>query len=334
MEILIQSSAGISAFAELVQNFGLKPDQLTRCAGVPPEALSNPDLYIDCAPVLRLITQAAEASRCEDFGLRLAFANDMSNWGALGLLARQQATVRDAIAATSRFLGVRNQAVRLTLVERGDLAEVRVTTRLCGPDLGMRQAAEASVGAAFRHIAGLTDRPWSPAAVAFRHAPPAASEPYRKAFGAPVHFEQDYDAILLRRADLDSSLPGADATLAQQVERCLIERMRDMPRSLAARVTELAALRLPESGVCLHAMAASFGLSVRTLQRRLAEEGSSYGAAVDAARRRLAQSFVESSDRPLAEVADLLGYSSQSAFTRWYVARHGVTPAVRRRQKA
>lgn len=334
MEILIQLSAGISAFAELVLSLGADPGQLARSAGVPREALSNPDLYIDCAPVLRLITEAAEVTGCEDFGLRLAFANDMSNWGALGLLARQQATVRDAIDATSRFLGLRNQAVRLNLVERGGLAEIRVTVMLRGSDLGMRQAAEACVGAAFRHVAGLTHRHWSPEGVSFRHAAPLSLEPYRKAFGVPVHFEQDYDAILLRRADLNNSLPGADPTLAGQVERYLVERMRDVPRTLASRLTELAVLRLPESGACLQAMARSLGLSVRTLQRRLAEEGSSYAIVVDEARRRLAQSFVETSDRPLAEVADLLGYSSQSAFTRWYVARHGVTPAVRRRQKA
>lgn len=326
-------SAGISAFAGLVEGLGLDGARLARSAGVPREALANPDLYIDCAPVLRLLADAAQASGCEDFGLRLAYANDMSNWGALGLLARHQATVRDAIEATRRFLGLRNQGLRLGLVERADLAEVRVVGLVNGSEAAMRQGAQAHVAKIFRHLVGVSNRAFSPEAVTFRHAAPASLKAYHEAFGAPVRFDQDHDAIVLRRRDLGYALPGADATVAGQVERYLIERLRDMPCTLAARVTQLAVLRLPEAGGSLRGMAESLGLSRRTLQRRLAEEGSSYAAVLDEARGRLAQSLVEGSDRPLAEVAELLGYSGQSAFTRWYVARHGVTPAARRRRK-
>lgn len=44
----------------------------------------------------------------------------------------------------------------------------------------------------------------------------------------------------------------------------------------------------------------------------------------------MACTFVENSRRPLAEVADLLGFASLSAFSQWYSRTHGQSAAERR----
>ena len=50
------------------------------------------------------------------------------------------------------------------------------------------------------------------------------------------------------------------------------------------------------------------------MQRRLAAEGSSFSELLYGVRMNMARTFVENSRRPLAEVADLLGFASLSAF--------------------
>ena len=79
-------------------------------------------------------------------------------------------------------------------------------------------------------------------------------------------------------------------------------------------------------------MAAMLGLSVRTLQRRLAAEGATFAGLLDEARSQLAQVYVEASARPLAEVAGQLGFQSQAAFNHWHQARFGEPPGARRRR--
>ena len=88
--------------------------------------------------------------------------------------------------------------------------------------------------------------------------------------------------------------------------------------------------RLAEGELSAEGVAAALDLDLRSLQRRLASEGASFSELLYDVRMNLARTFVESSRRPLAEVADLLGFSSLSAFSQWYTRTHGQSAAERR----
>jgi AraC-like DNA-binding protein len=78
------------------------------------------------------------------------------------------------------------------------------------------------------------------------------------------------------------------------------------------------------------AIARRLGMSERTLQRRLADEGLSFQKLVDEARRELAEGLLVRSDYSLAEVAFLTGFSEQSAFNRAFKRWLDQTPAAYR----
>jgi AraC-like DNA-binding protein len=67
-------------------------------------------------------------------------------------------------------------------------------------------------------------------------------------------------------------------------------------------------------------------LSVRTLARRLAEEGSSYRAIKDALRRDIAIARLTKTRQPIGELAADLGYADPSAFYRAFVSWSGMSP--------
>ncbi|MEZ5592792.1 MAG: helix-turn-helix transcriptional regulator [Gammaproteobacteria bacterium] len=73
-------------------------------------------------------------------------------------------------------------------------------------------------------------------------------------------------------------------------------------------------------------VAGHFGMSGRTLQRRLANRGYSYQTLVDESRRQLAERLLQQTDYSLAEVAFMTGFSEQSAFTRAFKRWAGQTP--------
>ncbi len=76
------------------------------------------------------------------------------------------------------------------------------------------------------------------------------------------------------------------------------------------------------------------GLSRRTLQRRLAEQGITYKRLVDETREALARRYLENPQRSLTEITFLLGFSEQSAFTRAFRRWHGESPSDYRRRCA
>jgi len=80
-------------------------------------------------------------------------------------------------------------------------------------------------------------------------------------------------------------------------------------------------------------VAAGMGLSVRALQRRLAQRDSSYQQRLDQVRWTLADQYLQDQGLGLADIALLLGYSEQSAFQRAYKQWTGKTPHQVRQQQ-
>jgi len=81
-------------------------------------------------------------------------------------------------------------------------------------------------------------------------------------------------------------------------------------------VRELVELLLPTGRCSVEHVARSLGVDRRTVHRRLASEGQTFTSLVDGTRRDLAARLVRGQNRPLTEVAEMLGFSSHSNFTR------------------
>jgi AraC-like DNA-binding protein len=78
------------------------------------------------------------------------------------------------------------------------------------------------------------------------------------------------------------------------------------------------------------AIARTLAVSQRTLQRRLADEGTTYQAVLDDVRREMAERHLHDTALAIAEISFLLGYSEPAAFHRAFKRWHGVTPQTYR----
>lgn len=81
-------------------------------------------------------------------------------------------------------------------------------------------------------------------------------------------------------------------------------------------VTDAVAALLAEGLPTVGALAAQMRCSVRTLQRRLMGQGTSFSALLEAVRRERALEGLGDRDLPLGDLSASLGYSRQSALTR------------------
>ena len=80
------------------------------------------------------------------------------------------------------------------------------------------------------------------------------------------------------------------------------------------------------SGLCSAAQVAKrLGTDRRTIHRHLAKEGETFTSLMESVRSELVTRYIENRDRPLSQTADLLGFSAQSAFARWFRAKFGCT---------
>ena len=85
-------------------------------------------------------------------------------------------------------------------------------------------------------------------------------------------------------------------------------------------------------------VARCLGMTVRTLQRRLGDEGQTFSSVLNDSRRELTLRYLGNSCQSMTSVAQLTGYSTLSSFTRWFTSEFGMPPgewrkgARRRRQ--
>jgi AraC-like DNA-binding protein len=317
-------SASLNGLADLLRAAGIAPARLAESCGVPARALVEPDLKLESAAVGRLLERAAEATGRADLGLRLAAIRRLSNLGPVGLIAREQPSLRRALDVLGGYMWLHNEALILAIEEGDEWVFARVD--LGGDPQGAVQASDLVVGAFGAMLRDLLGEAWRPEAVLLRHAAPADVSPYVALFGVRPDFGAAGDGIVLARRLLDAPLVGADPALASEIERLIATTSGASPRSWRRRTNELIVLLLPTGGCTADRVAERLGFDRRTLHRRLAEEGTSFRALLDEARRDLALSLLRGR-RPLAEIAELTGFAAQSAFSHWFRDRFGEAPS-------
>lgn len=319
-------SAGLTGFLELCRDVGLDAYALAEAVGLPPTVLTDPDMRVAVELMGRMYEMAAEQSGVDDFALRIAEQRRISNMGAVGLMIREQPTLRKSMQAYIRYQWLQNDAYALALEEFGDQAILRIH----GPAWQQRQVQELSVATAVRTLKAVMGDAWKPQEIWFTHAAPPRLDTYRRVLGVTPLFDQDCMAVVLDRADLDTSFTAADPAMARQVA-IFLERMTEgRSVSLRDKVGDLIVALLPD-GVCsVERVAQHMGMDRRTLHRRLQAEGVTFSAILDLTRQDMAASVLLTSDRPLQSVADLLGFSSLSAFAHWFRRKFGQSASAYR----
>src|SRR6185295_17519783 len=103
-------SAGVTGYHDHGREVGVDAYKLAAAAGVPSAALTDPDLKVSSIGMSRMYEEAAERSGVEDFALRIAEKRRLSNMGLIGLLVREQPTLRQALKTIAQYVWLQNEA--------------------------------------------------------------------------------------------------------------------------------------------------------------------------------------------------------------------------------
>jgi AraC-like DNA-binding protein len=325
-------SASLTHYAEVARQAGLDPSRMLREFGLPPRCLKEPELLIPIDAVRGLLEASAERSGVEGFGLLMAEARRLSNLGPLGLLIREQPTMRLALEALVRYSNRLNEALFLTIEESQEVVVLREEL-IVGGSGSVRQSTELAIGVAFRMLRTFLGPEWRPRRVCFAHDAPTDRSIHERVFGRNVEFGHDFNGIVCARADLDVVNPDADPVVARLARQMLEANPASKAADMSTRVRELIVMLLGTGTCTIDRVAQHLGIDRRTIHRRLANEGATFSGLVEAVRRELAERYVKEPNRSLAEVSSLLGFSAPSGFSRWYRQRFNVKPSERRARR-
>ena len=264
------------------------------------------------------------------FGLRLAKQID---WRDVGLYFYASSAARDlgeALALFSRYCRIVNEAFRLT--QRS--ADSAIVFEFVGlPRYASRHNMEyvvAGIRTALRTISG---RNVAPTKVAFAHNRNSDVREFERFFGCPVEFGAPDNLLLISADGLHLPLITADPKLLRVLRPYCDAAAKERnvkPGTLRSAVEAEVEKLLPDGKAKAENVAQALALSLRTLARRLADEGTTYGEVVDQLRKSLATQYLNDPGMSLGQIAWLLGYEGSTSFNHAFKRWTGRSPSADR----
>jgi AraC-like DNA-binding protein len=321
------SASSLRLFVEALQELGADWRAVLRRAGLAPGELRDPEARIP-QPRFEAVWIAARdvtGDRC--IGLHAGERVHAHAVNLLGYLLLSSSTLGAGLRRVDRYQVALTGEPWIDVRDSGSSVRVRVGAERGDPVFRAIHAEYVAL-LVLRLLGWVSETRVEPTVARFAHEAGCDPAEYRRALHCPVEFhaganELVFDAETLARPSLHADL--AIARLHEEFGETLLARQARS--DLGLRVRHALGERLESKTRDLGSVARALGMSGRSLQRRLAEEETSFRTLLDEVRREIARHHLESRATPIEAIAYLTGFSDVSAFTRAARRWFGRTPS-------
>ena len=335
------AGAYLQPLLEAAAAHGIAAATLARAAGVPPHGLDAPSASLAARDYVRLLDAGARLAGDAHFGLHVGQRVRMGTYSAYGLILLSCSNVGQALEQTARYERLAHDLGRSTLQRDGAVAHFRWASNYPDASRHLVDSVFAGIRVCGDWLAGM---PLPPARLAFvhdgggqllRHA--AHRDEYVRVLGSLPAFNAPANTATFDAQLLDWPVPNADVSLypvlCQHAEQLLAQRQAEAGGGIGAQVQATIVAGLRHGPARLADVAAALAVTPRTLQRKLADAGTSYQALLDQARYGMARDYLRQPGLSLVDIAFLLGYQEQSAFNHAFRTWAGTNPGAWRLQE-
>jgi len=296
---------------QTLQQLGYDLDGLFESLGLQREDLNNPNTYISPRACSMLLARANEEERLPNLALQLAIHTPIGANPLLDYLIGSSASVEQGLERLSRYLRIVNPAISVGVQNRRDSARV-VVERTPGPF-----ETELTVAMSLIRFVRESDGVMKPTCAAFSHELQDIQE-YKRVFRCPIRSRASWNGWELSKSDLRVPLRRQDVRLGRWLESQAAEIIARQPKNGDIREEVLGFLTTQTTvgDLRLDTVARRLAMTPRTLQRRLADAGTSFESLGDQARKSAAEAYLTNTTLSISEVTYLLGYSEPTAFHR------------------
>jgi len=314
--------------AHVARTLGADPEPLLRGSGVEPDAPPKGDEHVAVVRYFE-VWRRATALFDEGFPLRVASMFRHEDNEIFGFLAMSCTTLGEAFDRTLQYsqlytvgpryeMDVDPRATRITwLPWPGDLG-----------DAGYRAAMDYHVANMEQAIHQLGQAPPRPTAVRLRHAAPRDVARYAEFYGVTPQFGCPRYELVYPAGIRDIAVTTSNSRLRDyfDAECRRLTEMLGATTGIATQVRKalIGVMDGGDSGI--EALARRLGMSARSLQRRLADEQTSYNDLLAEVRAEFAKRYLARGTLTASEIAYLLGFTEPPAFFKAFKRWTGMTP--------
>ena len=321
-------SAPVHALLQAAEQFGVKRAGLLTAAGIEPGVLDFPESRIPVDRYFKLFGLAEQAAGSADIALiagRISFLSGLNLQLYMTTICH---TFRDYLNLIPSVLKLWGDIGEVRMRAEGKF--VRLEWRPLIPATGQqRYLSDAMLAASAGIVGSLCLMPVPVRRAQFSYAEPHDTSMLRQFFGADLAFGQPVSALYFDRTSLDFALIQQNYGLKRDSAVPFADLFdgKNPGDKFWSRLRQSIVRRLPHGDLKQADVASDLGLSARSLQRRLAERSTTFKAQVRDIRSDLARRYLSDHAASITEIAFLLGYGEQSAFSSAFKKWHGLSPS-------
>ena len=310
------ASSWMRGVADFLRTQGLDVPALFRQAGLDLRELDNAHSRMSVEQVDRLWMLAEQQSQQPFVALSRATADKPTSFDALAYSMMSCKNLAEAIERLVQYIAVVSDAVDLRVVNVAGGCRIEVIP-MEPPQPGRSSRLDYTIVTFLAFCRWVTGRDIVPLGVELAYPAPTQLRCHQLAFSCTPRFNALGHALLLRKADLQLPLPTANAVLSPLHDRVVQEVVRELhPVSIRRQIATSLVRGMASGRVLRREVASDLCMSDRTLQRRLAQAGTSFQKEFDTLRRQLTENYLRDPKVPLAGIASLLGFAEESTFYR------------------
>lgn len=304
---------------------GYDPEPLFIKAGITPSLRENPGARISLNALGSLWSQAIETLDDPCFGIKMSYYWHPSFMGALGYAWLVSTTLRTAFNRAERFVHAVSEGLNLSLSETG--RGFKVTIQATDKVVSYPQQYDVVLAVLIRISRINFGDELKAVEITFQHTMSDCHEVFTDYFRSPLVYDADEYSMTFTIGDIDTRLPTANKELALMHDEVLMKYLVKIKKGdLVQQVQSLMIDQLPSGKVTDQMIARELHLSERTLQRKLRDKGTSFRQVLEGVRKMVAMQYIRNTRTSMTEIAFLLGFSEQSAFSRAFKKWTGKSP--------
>ncbi len=326
------SSMGIRAALVGLASVRANVNEVLELSGIKREHVDDPDGKLSIDQISKFWEVTCDKLDDPLVGINMAKLTPFGTYQTSDYLLSSSSNLREGLRKFVRFFALIHQEISAKETEDDHKYELQIWQ--ASEENLSRHSIEYEMALVFERLKTVTQKNISLKLVKFAHQRPEGTEGiYSDYFGCPVNFGQSTNSIIFDNHYLELPCVDSDSNLADLLENNARRILEKLPKFeehaqplFLMRFNEKLKNELKEGRASIENMASCFGMSPRTLQRKLKQYDLSYSEILTNLRIELSKEMLTNPSLSLTEIAFLLGFSESSAFHRAFKQWTKLTP--------
>ena len=308
-----------------LESEGIDPAPIYNNAGIDPDCLLDPSARINITCVDALWQQVASVITDPCFAVKMVEFWHPSQIGALGYAWLASTTLRRALNRAVRYIHVVTEDLNLLLDDTP--AGLKITVNLEGSVFTLPQHHDLILTILMRMCRFNFGEELVATRVSLAHPEPSCSDKVVDYFRTDIQFDAEQTSLTIARADAELLLASGNRQIALMHDEMLMKYLVEIKQGdIVQQVQSIILDNLPDGQVTDKLVASELNLSERSMQRRLKEHETTFRFLLDGVREMVAKQYIKNPMNRMSDIAFLLGFSEQSAFSRAFKKWTGKSP--------